>query len=72
MGDAINHKTAANAFLTGHGWDWPYVLRDVAKQLEAYAWLAEGARNQGQQVVNLADGSLLSTVGAIGQEPLGL
>jgi hypothetical protein len=68
--DAINHATAASAFLSGHGWDWPYVLRDVATQLEAYDWLASGGALQGRRVVNLAAESLLSTVGSIHQEHL--
>jgi hypothetical protein len=64
---ALDDQTAAQAYLRGQGWAWPTVLRHVASQLEAYAWLAEGAVSQGQRIVNLSRDSLLSTVGAIEQ-----
>jgi hypothetical protein len=65
----INTASAATAYNIGHGWDWPYVLRDVARQLEAYRWLAEGAELNGRHVVNLAADSLLSAVPHILQRP---
>jgi hypothetical protein len=64
---ALDEQTAAQAYLHAQGWAWPTVLRHVAWQLEAYAWLAEGAVSQGQRIVNLSRDSLLSTVDAIEQ-----
>jgi hypothetical protein len=64
---ALDEQTAAQAYLRAQGWAWPMVLRHVAWQLEAYAWLAEGAVSQGQRIVNLSRDSLLSTVDAIEQ-----
>jgi hypothetical protein len=66
--DLINHASAADAFRSGHGWDWPFVLRDVARQLECFDWLARGAARHGRRVVNLARESLLTTVASIDQE----
>ena len=65
--DLINHASAADAFRSGHGWDWPFVLRDVARQLEAYDWIARGAARHGRRIVNLAQESLLTTVASIEQ-----
>jgi hypothetical protein len=64
---SLDEQTAAQAYLRSQGWPWPMVLRHVASQLEAYAWLAEGAAGQGQRIVNLSRDSLLSTVDAIEQ-----
>lgn len=63
---ALDELTAAQAYLQ-KGWTWPTVLRHVASQLEAYAWLAEGAVGQGHRIINLSRDSLLSTVSAIEQ-----
>ncbi len=64
---ALDTLTAAEAYLRSPGWPWPVVLRHVASQLDAYAWLAEGGVSQGHRIVNLSRESLLSTVDAIEQ-----
>ena len=58
----LNSHSAADAYQVGHGWNWSAVLRDVATQLDAYAWIAEAARRDGRQIVNLSEASLLRTV----------
>lgn len=65
---ALDTMTAAESYLRSQGWAWPAVLRHVASQLDAFAWLAEGAASQGRRIVNLSRESLLSTVDAIEQD----
>ena len=67
--DSINTRSAAEAYLRGHGWSWPTVLRDVAYQLEAFDWIAEGASRSGQRVVNLSRNSLLAAINSIEVPP---
>ncbi len=67
--DYLNSHSAADAYQVGHGWNWSAVLRDVATQLDAYAWMADAAKRDGRQIVNLSETSLLRTVPNIIHRP---